>query len=145
MVGRLTPQLFGFSSPSSYICGVASSLTPSARLTHSVQYLIQSLVLSPSFYNLTHAHLLSLSLPLSFSKLSFPVFYWSCNPTPLSFSLSNCQISLLVQATPLYSSQPMTKQTKTPNTHTHRHACTHDACCRLRRRLKAAPCRRNRN
>lgn len=74
--------------PPTSVMSLQVSLSLLVSLSHSVQFIIQSLFLSLSFYNLPHTHLLSLSLSLSFSKLSFPVFYWSCNPTPLSFSLS---------------------------------------------------------
>lgn len=74
------------------------------------QYIIQSPSPSRSFF---YPHPLSLSLSiffslcLSFSKLSFPSLLFELQPDA-SLSLPRYQISLLVQATPLYCNQPMT-------------------------------------
>lgn len=64
-----------FSSPPFYICDVAPSLTLPSRLSHSVQCIAQSLGLPLPFFSLPHTHLVSRSVSLSLSKLSFPVFY----------------------------------------------------------------------
>ncbi len=141
-------------SPPSYICDVAPSLTLSSRLSHSVRYNIQSvfLLLSLSlslFFNLPTPtfslfHSLSLRLCLSANCLFQSFIGAATRRLSLSLSPCNCQISLLVQATPQQSSQPMAKQNPPPlqiHTHTHTpsnmHAHTNisnNACCRLRRR-----------
>lgn len=75
------------------------------------------------------------SLPLSLSKLSFPAFYRSCNPTPRSFSLS-VRYRYWQRPHPCVPRQPMTKQNHHPlyrHTHTQTQPCTH-ACCRSRSR-----------
>ncbi len=125
-------------SPPSYICDVAPSLTLSSRLSHSVRYNIQSvfLLLSLSlFFNLPTPtfslfHSLSLRLCLSANCLFQSFIGAATRRLSLSLSPCNCQISLLVQATPQQSSQPMTKQNPPPlQIHTHTHTHTHLQTC----------------
>lgn len=126
MVGIIL-QLFSFSSPLSYISVVSPSLSLLVSLT---QYIIQS-----PFLFLPNPHppclflppSLSLSLArLSFSKLSFPVFYWSCNPMPLlSLSLalflplSLPLLDIITGASHAPTFQPANEITEPPSVHSH--------------------------
>lgn len=137
MVGRLTLQLFCFFCLPSYICDVASSLTLSARLSLSLSTVHYSVSLPLPLFLQPTPHPPSLPFPVSvFQQIVFSSLLLELQPDA-SLILSLCQISLLVQATPLYSRQPMTKQS-TPllqiHTHTQKHVCRHDACCRMRGR-----------
>lgn len=126
MVGIIL-QLFSFSSPLSYISVVSPSLSLFSSLSLSTLFSL----LFFSYLTPTHpvCFFLSLSLSLarlSFSKLSFPVFYWSCNPMPLlSLSLalflplSLPLLDIITGASHAPTFQPANELTEPPSVHSH--------------------------
>lgn len=126
MVGIIL-QLFSFSSPLSYISVVSPSLSLFSSLSLSTLFSL----LFFSYLTPTHPVCLFLSLSLSlarlsFSKLSFPVFYWSCNPMPLlSLSLalflplSLPLLDIITGASHAPTFQPANEITEPPSVHSH--------------------------